>query len=453
MPESTEQQVPGDAGTGAPDTGTLDQATPPTHLFLPTHAPIVPGYEIGEKIGEGGMGVVYAARDLGLDRAVAVKVMLPGKSATEFERESKMMARLPHPGIPPVHALGRVIDGRPFLAMKLIRGASLDVLLRARTVPTDDGWFVTEFEQVCQAVGYAHARGIVHRDLKPANIMVGAFGEVQVMDWGLAKFADAVEGDAAPAGPIETFSADAAATAAGHFKGTPAYTAPEQARGEPVNARADVFALGGILAEILTGRPPFAGGSRQDTLGRAARAELDEAFARLDTCGADAELIALAKWCLSARTVDRPADGEEVARAVVLYQNGVDARRQQAERDAARAVAERFKVVEQRKRRRVQLVFAGVTAVLLAAAGIATSLIIERRADDKLAAEQKQSEERVAAEKKRADERVAAEQKRQEDLRTAEIAARDAERQARQAAEAELAKLREELAKAKKPPE
>jgi eukaryotic-like serine/threonine-protein kinase len=149
---------------------------------------------------------------------------------------------------------------------------------------------------MCQAVGYAHAQGIIHLDLKPSNVMVGSFGEVQVMDWGLAK-----EVRAADTQTIEEGAAtveDAAATVAGQVKETPAFMAPERARGESVDARADVFALGGILAAILTGKPPFVGNSVMDTITRSAQAELGDALGRLDASGADAELVGLCKRCL-----------------------------------------------------------------------------------------------------------------------------------------------------------
>src|SRR5262249_3250633 len=129
------------------------------------------------------MGRVLAAYDLNLDRDVALKVLLPGANSDRFVRETKITARLPHPGIPPVHALGTLADGSPFLAMKLIAGRTLSEEMKAAERPR----LLPAFVQVCQAVGFAHRGGIIHRDLKPANIMVGAFGEVQVMDWGLAK--------------------------------------------------------------------------------------------------------------------------------------------------------------------------------------------------------------------------------------------------------------------------
>src|SRR5262249_6843954 len=145
--------------------------------------PMVPGYQVLGEIASGGMGRVLPAYDHTLDRDVALKLPLPGADADRFVRELKITARLPHPGIPPVHALGTLADGSPFLAMKLIAGRTLADEMKG----ADRLRLLQVFLQVCQAVGFAHSRGIIHRDLKPANMMVGAFGEVQVMDWGLAK--------------------------------------------------------------------------------------------------------------------------------------------------------------------------------------------------------------------------------------------------------------------------
>src|SRR6516165_7642885 len=152
-----------------------------------------PGYELLDEIGQGGMGVVYRAHDTALDRDVAVKLLTERHPADSpagqrFLGEARITGQLQHPGIPAVHQVGALADGRPFLAMKLIKGSTLEALLKQRPDPSAErGRLLAVFEAVCQAVGYAHAHRVIHRDLKPANVMVGAFGEVQVMDWGLAK--------------------------------------------------------------------------------------------------------------------------------------------------------------------------------------------------------------------------------------------------------------------------
>ena len=371
----------------------------------------IPGYDLQPEIAQGGMGVVYAARDLAFGREVAIKVMLPGMDAAAFVREARITGRLPHPGIPPVYALGELPDGRPFLAMKLIRGDTLDTVLKRRTdFVTDRGKLLAAFEQMCHAVGYAHAQGIIHRDLKPSNVMVGAFGEVQVMDWGLAKevaprsvgrrphvsseTAVDVHGTDAPRSQNAPH-ADTA-TVAGQIKGTPAYMAPEQARGEAVDARADVFALGGILAAILTGKPPFAGNSVLDTIIRAAQAELGETLARLHESGADAELLALCKKCLAPKAEDRYSDATELALAVAAYRAEVEARLKRAETEQATAAA---KAEEQRKRRKVMRWGGAVLAlVLLAGTGISLwQANVARGKANALAISERQTKEKAEA--------------------------------------------------------
>ena len=220
--------------------------------------PQVPGYELSSEVGRGGMGVVYRARDLALDRDVAVKLLQDGypadsPAARRFADEARITGQLQHPGIPAVSTeVGTLPDGRPFLAMKLIKGRTLDRPARraARTRPPTGGGSWRSFEQVCQAVGYAHAHGVIHRDLKPANVMVGAFGEVQVMDWGLAKVLAARGRPPGPAGrrpgrPPRAPRSDPPGmptqeTQAGSVLGTPAYMPPEQAdRGGRPGRRAE----------------------------------------------------------------------------------------------------------------------------------------------------------------------------------------------------------------------
>ena len=371
---------PGPSGTTTSSTendadGTLiPDRTPATQLCAVALVE-VPGYAVTREIARGGMGVVFAAHDPVLDREVAVKVMHPGQDGERFVIESKVTAQLPHPGIPPVYALGTLGDGRPFLAMKLIQGRTLGDELRASDRRTDQPRLLGVLEQICQTVGFAHARGIIHRDLKPANVMVGAFGEVLVMDWGLARVQKDEGGrmkDEPEAGTASASSSSfiphpsSLSTQAGEVKGTPAYMAPEQARGEPVDARADVFALGAILAVVLTGKPPFVGDSVVETVRRAATAHLTDCFALLADCDADAELVAVAKRCLAATAADRYDDGQAVAGAIASYRAGVEERLRRAERDrAASAAAAR----EQRKRRKVQLALAAAVGLFLAVGG------------------------------------------------------------------------------------
>ena len=333
---------------------------------------LVPGYRVLHEIARGGMGCVLAARDLTLDRDVALKILLPGASAERFIRESKITARLPHPGIPPVHALGTLPNGSPFLAMKLIVGQTLAAELKTANKPR----LLQVFTQVCQAVGFAHSRGVIHRDLKPANVMVGAFGEVQVMDWGLARDLSHGNRPGKSSPPVTVVSADQFETPtiiqngeatddrtqAGAVLGTPSYMAPEQARGEVVDARADVFALGGILCVILTGKSPFVGKSVVEVIEHAATGNLAGAHARLDACGADAELVALCRRCLSLNPLDRPEEGQTVADALTAHLNGVQERLQVTQRERAVAVA---RETELRKRRRVQLALAAAVSVVV----------------------------------------------------------------------------------------
>jgi serine/threonine protein kinase len=181
--------------------GTVLQQSAPTHLFpspQPNDLPCVPGYSVSHEIARGGMGVVFAAHEPAFDREVAIKVMHPGQDAGRFVVEAKVTAHLPHPGVPPVYVLGVLSDGRPFLAMKLIEGRTLADELKASDRTADLPRLLGVFEQICLTVGFAHSKGIIHRDLKLANVMVGAFGEVQVMDWGLAK--EGANGRRKPAG-------------------------------------------------------------------------------------------------------------------------------------------------------------------------------------------------------------------------------------------------------------
>jgi serine/threonine protein kinase len=204
-------------------------------------------YAVVSVLGQGGMATVYLARDLDLGREVALKVMrspepAPGMAA-RLRQEARILAQLEHPGLVPVHDVGTLPDGRVFYAMKRVLGRKLDEHLR-------DSCSLAErlrlFERICETVSFAHARGVVHRDLKPANVMVGPFGEVLVLDWGVAKLRD----EGSPGGPGGSNSSGPG-TAHGVVVGTPGYMSPEQEEGQAVDARSDVFALGRILESMV----------------------------------------------------------------------------------------------------------------------------------------------------------------------------------------------------------
>lgn len=336
-------------------------------------------YPIYGELGRGGMGAVLRGRDPTLNRDLAVKVLLSDYSAhpqavQRFEIEAQIGGRLQHPGVVPVYELGRVgAGGQPYFTMKLVEGVTLDTLLRQRPNPAHDlPRFLKVFEQVCQAVAYAHAQKVIHRDLKPSNVMVGAFGEVQVMDWGLAKQMQSAE--LAKLDPTQVAAAGdgAYATRVGAALGTPAFMPPEQARGEidALDERSDVFGLGGILCVVLTGGPVY---MSPDLMVKAQRGEVTECFARLAACGADAELTDLAYRCLAPERAARPADGKEVADAVAAYLAGVQERlkRVELERAAAeaRAAEERAKLVAERRARRMTLGLAVAVILLLGIGG------------------------------------------------------------------------------------
>lgn len=365
--------APRDATTLPPRTIAYDGEAPATDQLLPDHAGRI---ALQGELARGGMGAVLRGHDPALRRDVAVKILLPSHAARpdlvrRFVEEAQVAGQLQHPGVVPVYDLGAFADGRPYFAMKLVQGRTLAQLLAERPNPAHDlSRFLKIFEAVCQAVAFAHSHRIIHRDLKPLNIMVGAFGEVQVMDWGIAKVLGAANEDV-PTGKREAVStagsADSSLTAAGSTLGTLAYMPPEQAAGEPVDERADVFGLGSVLCEILTGQPPYVG-SQEVVLWHSLNGDLAEAHRRLGECSAGAELIALARRCLAAKRDERPGNAAEVAAAVGQYLSSVQERLQQAMIERAAAEA---KAAEERKRRQTQLTLAGVVlAALLGAGGI-----------------------------------------------------------------------------------
>ncbi len=329
--------------------------------------------ELFEELGRGGMGIVLRGHDHVLDRDLAVKVLRPGQFEERFFSEARIGGRLQHPGIVPVHQFGRLADGRPFFTMKLVDGSTLATMLAERPNPQDRrSEFIRIFEKVCQTVAFAHENGVIHRDLKPANVMVGHYGEVQVMDWGLAKLKGKAVGGGRSELPPPAFRPPPSTeeeTQNGAIIGTPGYMAPEQAGGgaEP-DARSDVFGLGAMLCEILTGQPPFSGTDRAALLAQTTRGELSPAMERIDRCGADSDLIALAKSCLAVDPDNRPDTAAEVAKAISAHAAGTEARLRQAE--LVRAAAESRSLADRRAQKLTAgLAFAGVAFAVLLAVG------------------------------------------------------------------------------------
>ncbi len=305
-------------------------------------------YAIIERVAAGGMGVVYRVRDLQLDREVALKVLFSDfhdpRLIQRFETEARVLAQLQHPGITPVYEEGSLPDNRAFIAMKLVGGHTLWELLEKRSSPNVDVVkYLGIFKQICETVAYAHSNGILHRDLKPSNVMVGEFGEVQVIDWGLAKQLDSsmetpadittstkeAHSERRPltqspelssgtrpgylSDVLPDLSADAVSVM-GEAMGTPSYMPPEQAQGlhDQVSYTSDVFSLGGILCKILTGEELYDRDTVREQFEAASEGDLSEARERIHNCQADDVLKKLATDCLQVDPNDRPQSASEI---------------------------------------------------------------------------------------------------------------------------------------------
>lgn len=351
-------------------------------------------YELKEEIARGAMGAVVRSTDRLLNRELAVKVLIEGSasdpdSVQRFFDEAQINGQLQHPGIVPVYELGVLPDERPFFAMKLVKGETLKCLLDERESPQANlTKFLGIFEQVCQTIAYAHSRKVIHRDLKPANIMVGTFGEVQVMDWGIAKLLDTTDPKQEPASKktletkIRTIRSSLDGSSGAGFQtndgvvfGTLAYMSPEQALGETnqVDESSDVFGLGAILCTILTGAPPYEGENTQRLFRQAAQCRLDDAWDRLENCKADPELVGLTKECLAAEPGDRPANAGVIAARVSNYFVSVDRRLREAE-------LSKTKIQEQKKRHRVLTALAALILFSVTSLAILWGLVQEQHA-------------------------------------------------------------------------
>jgi serine/threonine protein kinase len=256
--DGTHAPVPAAPATPAPSKIDASHATTNELTLIPTIgvAQLValpdPGYQLGDVIGRGGMGEVRVAQDLRIGREVAIKRIRGRPSADaidRFLREARIQARLDHPAIVPVYELATDADGTPFFTMKRLTGETLSKRL---TEKGNIQPLLRAFADVCLAIELAHSRGVIHRDLKPSNIMLGDFGEVYVLDWGVAR---AVSDTSRTTASHTASVPDEDSTTFGAILGTPGYMAPEQVRAQDAGTAADVYSLGAILFEILAGEP------------------------------------------------------------------------------------------------------------------------------------------------------------------------------------------------------
>jgi eukaryotic-like serine/threonine-protein kinase len=276
-------------------------------------------YALGAEVARGGMGRILAARDLRVGRTVAVKELL-GRSpqlAARFEREARVTARLQHPGIVPIYEIGQWPDGTPFYSMRLVDGRTLRVALREAKTLDERLALLPAVMAATEAVAFAHSRHVIHRDLTPSNIIVGAYGETVVIDWGLAK--DRAE----PGEPeLPVLSAEESGdelTAAGQIIGTATYMPPEQASGAAVDERADVYALGAILYHVLAGAPPYTG-RREEVLRQvteAAPAPLERAEPRVPR-----DLTSIVGKAMAREPAQRYATARELAEELSRFRAG-----------------------------------------------------------------------------------------------------------------------------------
>lgn len=319
---------------------------------------------VEEKIADGGMGAVIQAYDPALGRRVAVKLIhadLDDEAKARFEREARLTAQLEHPNIVPLYDYGVAGDGRPYLVMRLVEGQSLERVLRNLGEGDPEAvalWsrhrLLTAFLKVCQAVAFAHDCGVLHRDLKPANIMLGDFGDVLVLDWGIARFMDEVaDEDNAQRGPqggkasLRAPSTDPDAryrTSTGKITGTPGYLSPEVLDGSSRGTESrDVWSLGAILYELLTYEPAYQGKTSAEVLRRTVEGPPPPPTLRAPDNGISEEIAEVCMKALAAKPEERYQRASELAGAIEAFLEGSKRRTQAAELVArAREVWKRY---------------------------------------------------------------------------------------------------------------
>jgi non-specific serine/threonine protein kinase len=305
------------------ETGTLDLAAPPSAARLAGAVePLASGqrvgrYEVLGRLGAGGMGEVYLARDPRLGRRVALKLLPPAlarerERVRRFEQEARAASALSHPYICAVYDVGEAEDGRPFIVMEHVEGETLRQRLARGPLPLEQA--LAAVRQAAEALGAAHRAGIVHRDLKPENLMLRGDGYLKVLDFGLAKLLEARAGEGS--------ALEGAQTAAGVIVGTVRYMSPEQARGQAVDARTDVWSLGAVLYELVSGRPPFAGETAGDLVAAILLTEPEPLAARDPAVPAQVERVVAR--ALDKAAGQRFASGGELARELKQLEHALE---------------------------------------------------------------------------------------------------------------------------------
>ncbi|TWU02759.1 serine/threonine-protein kinase [Stieleria varia] len=391
--------------------------------FIPGDAPTLPRrYAYRRLLGCGGMGEVYLVLDHVLGRNVALKVLRrEGTSRVDLHRrfveEAQIGGQLQHPGIVPIYDFGTLDSGISYFTMKYVKGQTLSDSLEQHGVANDVKVWLDPFVSVCQTLAYAHSKNVIHRDLKASNIMVGAFGEVQVLDWGLAKVVGqpdesaivaernaredldpgvvvakgelsdtgklieqtvtVIQTPSSPDSHSDPSQTDESRTRIGSVIGTLAYMPPEQANGlvHEMDFRSDVFALGSILCRILTGYPAYREPDGRKLLQMVRQGDLQECYQRLDECGCDDALKAIVREALSPNKLDRPANAGELAHKMIEYRTSLEDRLRVAELDraasGARAEEAEQTAAAERRRRRLSTMLLSIVII-----GFAGSLAV-----------------------------------------------------------------------------